>query len=133
VVLFASDLDRRWNDFPLHPSFVPFVVETVRHVGARRVEADEFLVGRTPGGLSAEPGIHRLENGRLVAVNVDPRESATGVMTAAEFAGMLEAVPQVAEQQAAREEQTESRQSLWRYGLLMMLATLVVESFIGRA
>src|SRR5690606_19448570 len=32
VVLFASDLDRRWNDFPLHPSFVPFVAETLRHV-----------------------------------------------------------------------------------------------------
>ena len=133
VVLFASDLDRRWNDFPLHPSFVPFVVETVRHVGARRVEADEFVVGRTPAGLNAEPGLHRLESGRLVAVNVDPRESATGVMTAAEFAAMLDVVPQVAEQQAAREEQTESRQSLWRYGLLIMLATLVVESFIGRA
>ena len=46
---------------------------------------------------------------------------------------MLDVVPQVAEQQAAREEQTESRQSLWRYGLFLMLATLVVESFIGRA
>ena len=133
VVLFASDLDRRWNDFPLHPSFVPFVVEAVRHVAARRVEADEFVVGRTPAGVSAEPGLHRLENGRVIAVNVDPRESATGVMTAAEFAAMLDVVPQVAEQRAAREEQTESRQSLWRYGLFIMLATLVVESFIGRA
>ena len=28
VVLFASDIDRRWNDFPLHPAFVPFALET---------------------------------------------------------------------------------------------------------
>ncbi len=92
VVLFASDLDRRWNDFPLHPSFVPFVVESVRHVAARRVEASEFIVGRTPAGVSAEPGLHRLADGRLVAVNVDARESATAAMTPAEFAGMLEPV-----------------------------------------
>ena len=40
VVLFASDLDRRWNDFPLHPSFVPFAMETLRHVaGADVLEA----------------------------------------------------------------------------------------------
>ncbi len=133
VVLFASDLDRRWNDFPLHPSFVPFVVETLRHVAARRVESDEFLVGRTPFSVSAAPGLHRLPNGRLVAVNVDPSETASGVMTPSEFVAMLEPVPQVAQQQAAREDQTESRQSLWRYGLFLMLATLVVESFIGRA
>lgn len=133
VVLFASDLDRRWNDFPLHPSFVPFVVETLRHVAARRVEANEFLVGRTPAGVAVGPGIHRLADGRVVAVNVDPNETATGVMTPAEFAAVLEPVAQTAAQQAVREEQTESRQSLWRYGLFLMLATLVVESFVGRA
>ncbi|HZB24736.1 MAG TPA: hypothetical protein VE379_01300, partial [Vicinamibacterales bacterium] len=133
VVMFASDLDRRWNDFPLHPSFVPFVVETVRHVAARRVEADEFIVGRTPSGVAAQPGHHRMASGRLVAVNVDARESATGVMTPEQFVAMLEPAAQIAQQQAAREEQTESRQSLWRYGLFLMLATLVVESFIGRA
>lgn len=132
VVLFASDLDRRWNDFPLHPAFVPFVVETVRHVAARRVEPVEFIVGRTPPGVGVNPGLHRVGSGRLVAVNVDPRESATAVMTKGEFDAMLEALPQVAQQRAAGDEQTESRQSLWRYGLLLMLATLVVESFIGR-
>jgi len=67
-----------------------------------------------------------------VAVNVDARESATGAMTPQEFEAMLEAVPQLPQQQTARDAQTESRQSLWRYGLFLMLATLVVESFIGR-
>jgi hypothetical protein len=133
VVLFASDLDRRWNDFPLHPSFVPFVVESIRHVAARRTERDHFVVGRVPAGFVASPGIHRLASGRLVAVNVDPRESATGGMTPDEFAAMLEPVQQASSQQTAREEQTESRQNLWQFGILLMIVTLVAESFVGRA
>jgi hypothetical protein len=135
VVLFASDLDRRWNDFPLHPSFVPFVAETVRHVAARAVpQPARFIVGRVPAGVGAEPGVHPLESGRMVAVNVDARESSIGVMTPDEFAAMLEPVSQ---QQPAdrpvREAQTEGRQNLWQYGLLLMLGALVIESFVGRA
>jgi hypothetical protein len=133
VVVFASDLDRRWNDFPLHPSFVPFVTEAVRHVASRTAAPTEYLVGRVPSGVTSRPGVHRLETGRAVAVNVDPRESSTGTMTAQEFAAMLEPVPQVAATSPAREEQIESRQNLWQYGLVLMLAALVAESFVGRA
>jgi hypothetical protein len=86
-----------------------------------------------PAGVAASPGIHRLASGRLVAVNVDPRESATGGMTPDEFAAMLEPVQQVSAQQTAREEQTESRQNLWQFGILLMIVTLVAESFVGRA
>lgn len=133
VVLFASDLDRRWNDFPLHPTFVPFVTETVRHVAVRAVDADVFLVGRVPASIAPEPGIHRLESGRVVTVNVDPRESSVSVMSAEEFGGMLEAVPTAVEDRPVRDEQTEARQSLWQYGLILMLVVLVVESFVGKA
>lgn len=134
VVLFASDLDRRWNDFPLHPMFVPFAVETVRHVASRTTEPAEFTVGRVPAGIQADPGVHRLESGRLIAVNVDPRESGTGVMTPQEFAAMVEPVPQATtDQRAVRNEQVEARQSLWQYGLILMLLALVAESFVGRA
>ena len=132
VVMFASDLDRRWNDFPLHPSFVPFVTEALRHVAARPVDPDQFLVGHVPVGVDPEPGIHRLESGRLVAVNVDTRESSVGVMTPDEFAAMLEPVEQSREDLPAREEQAEARQSLWQYGLMLMLVALVAESFAGR-
>jgi hypothetical protein len=134
VVLFASDLDRRWNDFPLHPAFVPFVAETLRHVASNNAPAaDAFVVGRVPPGLPTAAGVHRLESGRVITINVDPRESATMAMTADEFAAMLEpgdslvvAPPQ------ARDTQTEERQSLWQYGLLLMLGVLVAESFVGR-
>jgi hypothetical protein len=133
VVLFASDLDRRWNDFPLHPSFVPFVTEAVRHVALKTVEPDAFVVSRVPASVSAEPGVHRLDSGRVITVNVDPRESSLASMTAEEFAGMLEPVRISAVDRPAREEQTEARQNLWQYGLMLMLAVLVVESFAGRA
>ena len=43
ILLFASDVDRRWNDFPLHPMFVPFVQEAVRYVAARRPAAGSNL------------------------------------------------------------------------------------------
>jgi hypothetical protein len=132
VVVFASDLDRRWNDFPLHSSFVPFVTEAIRHVASKTAEPDQFLVGRIPAGMSAEPGLQRIDSGRLVAVNVDPRESSIGVMTAQEFARMLEPVQQPVQDRAVRSEQTEARQSLWQYGLLLMLVALVAESFVGR-
>ena len=35
ILLFTSDVDRRWNDFPLHPAFVPFAQEVARYLGAR--------------------------------------------------------------------------------------------------
>ena len=133
IVLFATDLDRRWNDFPVHPAFVPFVLESVRHVATRTVEADVYTVGHVPSGIQSDPGIHRLESGRVVAVNVDTRESGIGVMTAGEFKDMVEPVPPAPVNQSVRSEQIEARQSLWQYGLLLMLAVLVVESFVGRA
>ncbi len=134
VVVFASDLDRRWNDFPLHPAFVPFAVETVRYVASRPTPADEFLVGRVPSGAQAVPGVQQL-NGRTIAVNVDPRESSTTTMTRAEFMAMIDSAPAEISQarQHAKAEQAESRQSLWQYGLMLMLVTLVAESFAGKA
>ncbi|HEY0874646.1 MAG TPA: BatA and WFA domain-containing protein [Vicinamibacterales bacterium] len=132
VVLFASDLDRRWNDFPLHPAYVPFVTETVRHIASRTIERDTFLVGRVPAAVSAEPGVHRLESGRVVTVNVDPRESSTSVMSPEEFTAMLEPVDVTEVDGAVKAEQLEARQSLWQYGLMLMLGVLIVESFVGK-
>jgi hypothetical protein len=132
VVLFASDMDRRWNDFPIHPVFVPFVAETVRYVGAEPAVAREFTVGRVPAGVPAEPGVHELPEG-TVAVNVDPRESSGQTLSMEEFRGMLDRISlEAAEAGDAQARDTESRQGWWRYGLMLMLATLVVESVVGR-
>lgn len=135
VLVFASDLDRRWNDFPLHPAFVPFTVEAIRHATGSTPAPRELTVGSVPPGVPAEPGIHPAPPaGERVAVNVDPRESATTAMSRQEFEAMLDRVsPVPAVPAAVRAQQAESRQNYWQYGLLLMLAALVVESFIGRA
>jgi hypothetical protein len=135
AVVFASDFDRRWNNFPLHPAFVPFVLETVRYVSAARDRGREYLVGFPPEGAGARPGVYRAAvDGRAVAVNVDTRESIASALSPTEFVAKVERVPAPADGAVdARAQQVEARQSYWRYGLLLMLAALIGESFVGRA
>lgn len=134
VVLFASDLDRRWNDFPLHPAFVPFAVESVRYVARSSGGVREYLVAAVPAGAPAQPGVFRSQpQNRRVAVNVDARESATARLTPEQFDRMVERVA-VAPGSTAdlRAQRSEARQNLWRYGLMLMLVTLAAESVVGR-
>jgi hypothetical protein len=134
VVLFASDFDRRWNDFPIHPVFVPFIAETVRYAGGEAAVMREFTVGTVPSGVPAEPGVHALPGGGAVAVNVDPRESSSARLSMDEFDAMLDRISlEPAEAGDAQAREVESRQGWWRYGLMLMLATLVIESAIGKA
>ena len=134
VVLFASDFDRRWNDFPLHPAFVPFVIETVRYAAGQEQAAREFTVGDAPAGTEARPGVYQLDGGkRPITVNVDAREGDVTRLSAAEFMAMF----RIAEAGAPptltlQAQEAEASQSYWRYGLLLMLAALVGESVVGR-
>jgi hypothetical protein len=133
VVLFTSDLDRRWNDFPLHPAFVPFVLESVRHAAGTRASGRELSIGEAPSGIEQTPGVHALPDGRQVVLNVDTRESAVSRVTAQEFADMLQRVDSSPGRAASlRAQQTEARQSYWQYGLVLMLVALVAESAVGR-
>jgi len=132
IVLFTSDVDRRWNEFPLNPSFVPFAVETVRYVSGAKNLAREFVVAHAPEGAGAKPGVYTVA-GRPVAVNVDPQESGTARVTAGEFTDLVDKVQVAARDGAAIvAEQVEARQNYWRYGLLLMIGVLVAESFVGR-
>jgi hypothetical protein len=135
VVLFASDLDRQWNDFPLHPAFVPFIIETVRYVSASHDYARDYIVGAAPSGGGSAPGIYRVgSDKRSIAVNVDPREGVTTGMRPQEFVERVERVDTTGHGVGdTRSTHLEARQSYWRYGLLLMLAALVAESFVGRA
>jgi hypothetical protein len=132
IVLLATDLDRRWNDFPLHPSFVPFALETVRYVSGPKDVGREYLVARAPAEAPAEPGVHRVGD-RAIAVNVDPRESATTRITEDEFRDMVEQRSETsAGAGGAREQQIEADQGYWRYALILMLAALIAESLVGK-
>jgi hypothetical protein len=131
VLLFTSDVDRRWNDFPLHPTFVPFVQEIARYLGAHPAAVSAFMVSDPPAGMPAVPGFARVGT-RTVAVNVDPRESRVDRLNAAEFQKMVArstGAAQARGQRLARD--TEGQQNYWRYGLMLLLATLVVEAFVG--
>jgi hypothetical protein len=133
VVLFASDLDRRWNDFPLHPAFVPFVIETARHAASRQEATRDFTVGEAPAGVDARPGVYQLEGGRrAITVNVDAREADTMRLNADDFKAMFRTSGDTAPALALHAQEAEASQSYWRYGLLLMLAALVAESFVGR-
>jgi Aerotolerance regulator N-terminal/von Willebrand factor type A domain len=48
LLLFTSTLDRDWNDLPIHPGFVPFVQQAVRHLArvSPQGRAREVLVGQ---------------------------------------------------------------------------------------
>lgn len=134
VVLFASDVDRRWNDFPLHPAFVPFVLESLRYVAGARRPPRDYTVAQAPAEARHVPGVYRTADNRPFAVNVDAREGARERMARGDFEGMVQrsaaATSKAADRQA---QQTESRQSYWQYGLVLMIATLVAESVAGRA
>jgi hypothetical protein len=134
LLLFASDLDRRWNDFPLHPAFVPFMLESLRFVAGRPASTREFSMAEAPAGVPRIPGVHSLPDGRRVVLNVDARESGLERVSVREFAGMLDAVAGDPTRAAAvRARVTEGRQSYWQYGLVLMLLALVAESIVGRA
>jgi len=135
VVLFASDVDRRWNDFPLNPAFVPFALEAVRHVALSVDARRDYPVGQAPPETKPEPGIYTRQSDRQrIAVNVDVRESTTARVTPEEFTAMLrQGEPQADAPIERRAQQIEGRQNLWQYGLMLMLGALIAESVVGRA
>jgi len=137
ALLFASDLDTRWNDFPVHATFVPFLHEVVSYLAGAHTDGSSYIVGRTPAGAPADPGVGALpadagRPARTVAVNVDSRESDPSRITADEFqVGIVKVQGPGSPQPRLEARQQEERQSLWRYAILVMIAALVAESFLA--
>lgn len=139
LLLFTSDLDNRWNRFPLEPGFAPFMVDTARYLTRDAGSTAAFVLPEVPPTVAPMPGPHVIPatDGRpatTVVVNVDPAESDPAVLSPEAFAAHVQpgepaAPPAVDDRARAREEQ----QRLWQRGLLVMLALLVIESLVGRA
>ena len=51
--------NNRWNDFPLHATFVPFVHEVVRYLASARAHAVDYLIGDAPAGVKPRAGHRR--------------------------------------------------------------------------
>lgn len=138
LLLFASDLDNRWNRFPLEPGFAPFMAETAQYLTRDARTASSFVLPDLPSAVPATPGVHERaatpgHPASTVVVNIDPAESDPTATTADAFASRvhasdLSASPRRNDEARAREEQ----QRLWQFGLAAMLAMLVVESLVGR-
>jgi hypothetical protein len=132
LLTFASDLDNRWNRFPLTPSFVPWAIETARYLAQGREERHSFTLPDLPAGVAAEPGVQQLGD-RTVAVNPDLRESNPARTTADQFLGAISrqnAIAAARAEVAARDQ--EERQRLWQIGLLVTFLALAGEAIIGR-
>ena len=137
AVVVSSDLNNRWNDFPLHPSFLPFVHETVRYLSSARAQATEYLVGEAPAGVSPVPGIVTLgvagaPGSRRAVINVDPGESEPARISPDEFGSAIARLKDAgATETRAAESGRESSQRVWQYLLGAMMVLLAVEGVVA--
>jgi hypothetical protein len=136
AVVFASDLDNKWNDFPLHATFVPFLHEVIQYLSGGQRSSD-YVIAQVPAGVPPVPGVVPFAGvqgaaPRLVAVNVDPVEVDPSRLTADEFqtaVSRLQGGAVIEERVEAR--QREEGQHLWQYLLAVMIAMLIVESAVA--
>jgi hypothetical protein len=131
VLLFASDLNNTWNDFPLQPAFVPFVHESLRHLASARRLPTEYVVGSLPGAVGRSPGLVEL-TARRVVVNVDPRESNPARTSADAFKANVSRSIGDAGPEGSLGTDREDGQRLWQYALLLMVVSLAAEGMLGR-
>jgi hypothetical protein len=148
ALVLASDLGNRWNDFPLHATFVPFLNEAVHYLASTRARGSEYVVGDVPRGIPSTPGVHAVGEGaanggtrmsqnpgsrsRHVAVNVDPREGDPTRISADDFQSAVTRLKDTGRVEAhGHAQQQEDRQHLWQYLLVLMVMTLAVEGFVA--
>jgi hypothetical protein len=139
LLIFTTDLDNRWNRFPVEPAFAPFMVESARYLTRDLRAAASYVLPDVPPPVPPVPGAHRValtpgQAPTTVVVNVDPAESDPTSGTAETFAGRVR--PSAAPGRAVMDDDARTReeqQRLWQLGLLVMLGVLVIESVVGRA
>jgi hypothetical protein len=140
ALVLASDLDNRWNDFPLHATFVPFLHEAVQYLAGGRAEDDDVLVGDASGADARRPGIamRPADAGaaggppRQIAINVDPREADPARISAEEFQSAVTRLKDESVEPArVGDREQEERQQLWQYALALMLGLLVAEGIVA--
>jgi hypothetical protein len=138
TLVLASDLDNRWNDFPLHATFVPFLHEVVRYLASARAHASEYFVADAPAGVKRAPGIVTIGDPavaagtRRIAVNVDPREADPARITVEDFQSAVTRLKAAGGVEARVEaRQQEDRQHLWQYALAIMVLLLAGEGLLA--
>jgi hypothetical protein len=139
ALVFASDVDNRWNDFPRRATFVPFLHEAVRYLSSARPRQSDYLVGEAPAGVPRQPGVTTVPDtarpgapARRVAINVDPREADAARITVDEFQSAVTRLkPSGGAEGRVEARQEEDRQHLWQYVLAMVVVALGIEGVVA--
>jgi hypothetical protein len=139
TLVFASDLNHEWNDFPRHGTFVPFLHEVVNYLSEGRQWGGDYGVEDVPEGIRRSPGFVTLPaarpggDPRVVAVNVDADESEPGRLTPEMFlAGISHAPASPSEGALVLDRREPPGLQAWRYVLFLLIGVLVLESVVGR-
>ena len=135
ALILASDLSMNWNDLPRHPGFVPFLQETVRYLAGPGALPPDVLLADVPAGVPRVPGVATdPASGRLLAINVDARESEPDPLAPDAFlarVGHARAAATGAEPGVGGVTR-EAAQSFWWYILFATAVVLVAEAWLGR-
>ena len=136
VLVFGSDLNNEWNDFPRRPTFVPFVHEVTRYLVGQREPRRDLFVADAPAGVDPQPGpVVVAGSGRRVVLNVDPRESDPARVTPDRFRSQMPVTtpPAASVQHTHADAETrEDEQGYWWYVLVIVAVVLVAEAWLGR-
>jgi len=132
VLVFGSDLNHEWNDFPVQPAFVPFVHEALRYLASARLRDHDYFVGDVREGT--RPGIVTVgRTNERVAVNVDPHEFNPAALSADAFRAAVVRLHQGAVHNASRAAaEQEDGQRLWQIALGLLVLGLIAEGALGR-
>lgn len=133
LLVLATDLARQWNDLPVQPAFLPLVGEMTAHLLGPRGRTTR-TVAEVAAPEYRRPGIWPVGSGGVpVAVNVDVAESDQARQAPEEFVASIVRQPRDRTQaEVVEATRTEQGQGLWRYGLMLLGATLVVEGVVAR-
>jgi Aerotolerance regulator N-terminal/von Willebrand factor type A domain len=151
LLVFTSDLDNRWNRFPLNASFVPFALETTRYLTRGRELRQTFVLPDLPPGVPGVPGVVAISpvgarspqagspaearsaqagpassntsgaETRRVAVNVDVRESNPARTSPDEFSANVPRLQQPAAVQVAAEAREQEDRQRWWQSGLLVM------------
>ena len=160
LLVFTSALDPLWNNLPLEPLFVPFIIRSIEYLRGESAAAKRLSLGDSisvaPGAqlvnsdgnslrdLSdltrrgsftfTEPGVYTVRSAAgnsYLSVNTDPRESELGSLELSQIERWRALGSGDNTNNAAAVEvdsPVSTRQSLWYWILLCLLAVALIES-----
>jgi hypothetical protein len=134
VYVFASDLGRQWNSFPLQATFAPFVYEVARDLAGPTDVAGSLTPADVDEGTAVPGTVTRGTPAQRIAVNVDPRESRLATLTPDAVAAAFPPAPDVPATTLPAGDRADVRHDeLWRALLLAFGLFLAVDTLMSAA